>query len=251
MGILRTIGVMALVIGLLLGGGGSVLADGPPNGDPPDDGPPFDGPSFDTPRRGFFGNVTAATTITTGEEYVITLETKQGWTVNVTLTDMAKKYVVPPQSRGPVDLATFVDILDEGEDGDIEEIIGRRVAVLATNVTGVEPGPFTGDARRLMVIPAPDAPPVHGHRVGIVTEYITGTSITIENRAGEETIFDISILPRLLPAGTTEVAEGQFVTVIYHRDPATMTFIAKAIVVHPRVPEGWQTPLPPEGTPTP
>jgi len=121
MKILRTIGILALVAGLVLGGTGSALAQGPPDG-PPGGGPHSPG------KRGLFGTVISVGTVEAGVEYLIHLETKLG-AVQLTINGTAK-YMVPRETHGPQDLVTFVGIVDEDGDGDLEELVGRRLAVL-------------------------------------------------------------------------------------------------------------------------
>ncbi len=213
MKILRTIGILALVAGLVLGGVGSAFAQGPPDG-PPGPGPHSPG------KRGLFGTVTSVTTVTANVTYVISLETKQG-TFDITADDTAK-YMVPRETHGPKDLATFLGIV-----GDPPAIEGRRVAVLVTFTNE-----FTADAIRLMLIPSA---PLHAHRVGVVDTFIPGEGgkIVIIDRVGVSHEFGVSDDTIYRPAEITaaDIVSESYVTVVTKGDPKTGP-IAKAIVLH-------------------
>lgn len=89
-------------------------------------------------------------------------------------------------------------------------------------------------ARAVMVIPGK---PSKIHRVGIVTEYTAGSSITIQDKDGNTYTFTITGEIKLLPperAGT--LAVGSRVTIIAPRDPANGGVIVKGIVIHPSTP---------------
>ena len=219
MKILRTIGILALVAGLVLGGAGSAFAQGPPN------------------KSGFFGTVDSAV------GYVVTLETKEGSTVEVTLP-LAAKYMIPRETKGPpADRDAFELALDGNIDVDITAIEGRRVAVLATNVVEVTSGYFTADVVRLMLIPSPSLPPIHAHRVGIVDAFTAGTSITIIDKDGESHPFTLDGTTVYHPDDIVMGAIiGGCVTVVTTGDPKLGTAIAKAIVLHdPPLPD-WALP---------
>ena len=89
-------------------------------------------------------------------------------------------------------------------------------------------------ARSVMVIPGK---PVKIHRVGIVTEYTPGASITIEDKKGDAFTFTLTPETKLLPADRAgDLAVGSRVTVIAPRDPASGGVTAKGIVIHPDKP---------------
>ena len=220
MKILRTIGILALVAGLVLGGTGSVLAQGPPD-EPPGGGPHSPG------KRGLFGTVDSAV------GYVVTLETKEGSTVEVTLPPTAK-YMVPRETKGPpVDRDGFETILDGTVDEDITAIEGRRIAVLVTFTNE-----STADAIRLMLIPSPAHHRYHAHRVGIVQVFSEGSSITIIDKDGEPHTFTLNGTV-YRPEGTTavDIVVGSPVTVVTTGGPKLGTAIAKAIVLHDELPD--------------
>lgn len=89
-------------------------------------------------------------------------------------------------------------------------------------------------ARAVMVIPGK---PSKIHRVGTVTEYTSGNSISIQDKDGNTYTFVISGEIKLLPAeraGT--LAVGSRVTIIAPRDPASGGVTVKGIVIHPAAP---------------
>lgn len=89
-------------------------------------------------------------------------------------------------------------------------------------------------ARAIMVIPGK---PSKIHRVGIVTEYTAGSSITIQDKDGNTYTFAIASETKLLPAERAGMlAVGSRVTIIAPRNPATGGVIVKGIVVHPAAP---------------
>jgi len=89
-------------------------------------------------------------------------------------------------------------------------------------------------ARMMLVIPGK---PSKIHRVGIVTEYAPGTSITIRDKDGNTYKFAIVGEIKLLPPGrASELTIGSRVTIIAPRDPASGGVVVKGIVVHPAKP---------------
>jgi hypothetical protein len=85
-----------------------------------------------------------------------------------------------------------------------------------------------------MVIPGK---PNKVHRVGIVTEYTEGSSITIQDKDGNTFTFAITSETKLLPAERAETLEvGSRVTIIAPRDPASGGVKVKGIVIHPAKP---------------
>jgi len=89
-------------------------------------------------------------------------------------------------------------------------------------------------ARAVMVIPGK---PSKIHRVGTVTAYAAGSSITIQDKDGNSYTFAITGETKLLPAeraGT--LAVGSRVTIIAPRDPASGGVTVQGIVIHPATP---------------
>lgn len=218
MKILRTIGILALVAGLALGNVGSAFAQGPPD-ELPDRGPHSPG------KRGLFGTVLS---VTVTDNVTFSLETKQG-TFDITADDTTK-YMVPKETHGPQDLATFLGIV-----GDPPEIEGRKLAVLVTLT-----GDFTADAIRLMLMPTSDSPPLHAHRVGVVEAFTAGDGgeIIITDRDGKEHKFKVTDDTVYRPADidpdpSIAIVEGvSYVTVVTKGDPKKADLVAKAIVLH-------------------
>ena len=89
-------------------------------------------------------------------------------------------------------------------------------------------------ARAVMAVPGK---PVIAHRVGTVTEYAAGSSITITAVDGNAYTFALTAETKILPAErAAELAVGSRVTVIAPRDPAALGWTASGIVVHPASP---------------
>jgi hypothetical protein len=207
-----------------------------------------------------FGTVTSVGTVEAGVEYLIHLETKLG-AVDLTINGSAK-YMVPRETHGPKDLAAFLGIVDLNTDDNLEELEGRRLAVLVTNLVEVNTEEFTADAIRLMLIPSPDAPPfqmhhryMYMHRVGVVEDFTPGTdgSITIIDKDGESHTFAVSEdtvyrpsaeddgISGLTGTDLIDAITGGCVTVVTTGDPKLPDPIAKAIVLHDELPD-WALP---------
>ncbi len=84
-------------------------------------------------------------------------------------------------------------------------------------------------ARAVLVIPGQ---PVRVHRVGTVTAYTAGSSITIKATDGNVYTFALTANTQILPANST-IQTGALVTIVAPRDPSTLVWTATAIVVHP------------------
>ena len=76
--------------------------------------------------------------------------------------------------------------------------------------------------------------PALAHRVGIVTAYTPGASLTIQAHDGNSYTFGLTADTKILPADMVgQLAVGSLVTVIAPRDPSGGTLMAAGIVVHP------------------
>lgn len=85
-------------------------------------------------------------------------------------------------------------------------------------------------ALRVVVVPGK---PKHVHRVGEVTAYEVGVSITVKDSKGSTT-FQIAPDIKILPADRAgELKVGARVTIISPRNPSSDKLLAKGIVVHP------------------
>jgi len=232
---LRTISVLLLVFGLLLGSISSVFAQNPPEKTPTahPTSPPLTGQ-----RQGFFGNVTA---VSAGN---ITLATQEGWTVVLELQETTR-YNLPGET-GWVNLNDFTTALG----GSLNALVGRRIVVLTSNVTGSPPGPFVGNAVKVMTIPNPQQP-LFAHRTGIVVQFEVGTSgngsitiVDVHNASHQFTIVGNETL--YFPSGTKSSdiqISDSFVTVVTTANPELQP-AAKAIVLHERIPTGWVSSMP-------
>lgn len=99
---------------------------------------------------------------------------------------------------------------------------GDEVAVLAADVNG------TWVALHVHLIPAK---PVHVHRVGTVTDYQPGKSITLKDKKGETSTFVVTSETKIkFKRGATGVKVGDRVMVSARRDPSTDKFTAKEIL---------------------
>ncbi|MEZ0395940.1 MAG: DUF5666 domain-containing protein [Anaerolineales bacterium] len=86
-------------------------------------------------------------------------------------------------------------------------------------------------ARAVQVIPGQ---PVQTHRVGTVTDYQPGVSITIADAAGKTYTYRLSEETRILPAERADSLQaGARVTVIAPRDVTSTGWTAQGIVIHP------------------
>ena len=119
--------------------------------------------------------------------------------------------------------------------------VGVQVVVQAVK-TAVDPAaPVATEA----VVPAADeftavkvqvvpGKPVRIHRVGVVTAYTPGESITILAKDGQEYTFELSETTKILPEERVDLlVVGAKVTIISRRDPTGGPLAAQGIVVHP------------------
>ncbi|MGE5071888.1 MAG: DUF5666 domain-containing protein [Anaerolineae bacterium] len=149
-------------------------------------------------------------TISAVDASSITLTLADGSSVSVGITPQTKIHVPGPQSAG--------DTL----------VTGMRAVVMAYN----DPNGGSGLVAR-MVIAIPGQP-VRAHRVGTVTAYTAGSSITIQAKDGNSYTFALTADTKILPEErAAALAVGSLVTVIAPRVPASTGWTAKGIVVHP------------------
>ena len=93
-------------------------------------------------------------------------------------------------------------------------------------------------AAMILVIPGK---PEKIHRVGIVTDYQPGVSITIQDKDGETFTFLITPDTKILPPDrASELVVGVYVTIITPRDVTGGPLTAAGIVIHPKA----KTPTP-------
>jgi hypothetical protein len=86
-------------------------------------------------------------------------------------------------------------------------------------------------ARSVAVIPGK---PALTHRVGTVTAYAAGVSITIRAVDGDAYTFSLTTDTKILPLQASELGVDALVTVIAPRDPAAAGSTTTGIVVHPQ-----------------
>ena len=164
----------------------------------------------DKPAKGKHENYKGTVTAVNGDSITLTL--RDDSTVTVSLS--ADTRIKMPGSKG-------------AGIGDIQA--GMNAMVQAIRDQG---GNLT--ARSVMVIPGK---PTKVHRVGVVTAYSAGESITIEDKDGNTFTFSLNDETKLLPADKADtLGVGSRVTVIAPRDPASGGFLAKGIVIHPDMP---------------
>lgn len=143
--------------------------------------------------------------------------------------------------------ATHVKIPTLGSSADLSAVNpGVNAAVRAQQGSD---GAWT--ALSIHVVPGK---PERVHRVGVVTAYTPGESITVQAKDGNSSTFLLTANTKILPSHRADqLAVGSLVTVISRRDVTGGPLTAQGIVVHPQKQEGdgvegSQTP---ESSPTP
>ncbi len=142
---------------------------------------------------------------------------------------------------------TKVKIPTLGKSATVADLyVGERVTVSA-----YEDQDKSLVASMIMAIPGK---PVKIHRVGIVTDYQPGVSITIQSKDDGSFTFIVTDQTKILPPDRAdELAVGVRVTIIAPRDVATGQLIAAGIVIHPTLEGKTKTPktsVTPTVTPT-
>jgi len=123
--------------------------------------------------------------------------------------------------------STKIQIPSLGKDAAVGDILpGVKASI---QIQAGESGEWI--ALRIHVIPGK---PAKIHRVGIVTEYIAGTSITIQSRDDQLYTFLVTPDTKILPEERMgELAASRLVTIICPRDVTGGPHTAIGIVVHP------------------
>lgn len=151
-------------------------------------------------------------TVTAVDSASITLTLRDGSSVTVGLTSDTRIKFPGPKDSAPAGIE-----------------VGANAMVQAIRD---ESGSLT--ARMVMIIPGK---PSKIHRVGTVTAYTAGSSITIQDKDGNTFTFTITSDTKLLPAERADqLAVGSRVTIIAPRDPAGGGVTVKGIVIHPANP---------------
>jgi hypothetical protein len=147
--------------------------------------------------------------------YKGTVESFSGSSLTITLKDGSSATVL---------LDDDTSIHFPGGEGELAE--GLTVGVLAAQSE-------EGDPPVAIKIQVITGKPEKIHRVGIVTSYSPGASITIEGKKGTTT-FAIDPEVKILPEERADLlAVGSSVTIISRRNPAGSDPVASGIVVHP------------------
>jgi len=148
-------------------------------------------------------------TVTAVDSASLTLTLRDGSSVTIGLTSDTKMKFPGPKDSAPTGI-------EKGMTVNVQAIRDQSNNLLAL---------------RVMVIPGK---PSKIHRVGTVTAYTSGASISIQAKDGKTYTFTLSGDTKILPAKRVgQLAVGSFVTIIAPRDVAGGTAVAKGIVVHP------------------
>jgi hypothetical protein len=148
-------------------------------------------------------------TISAVDASSLTLTLEDGSSVQIGLTPATKIHIPGPKGLGNA------------------LTVGMRAFVMAYT----DPAGRQLVARMLHVVPGQ---PVRAHRVGKVTAYTAGSSITIQATDGNSYTFALTSDTKILPEGQAAgPAAGSLVTVIAPRVPSSAGWTAKGIVVHP------------------
>ena len=95
------------------------------------------------------------------------------------------------------------------------------------NVLAVE----TSDGDLALHVNLVPGKPISIQRVGTITAYVAGTSITLKDKKGETSTFMIDAETKIeFKRGATEVKVGEQATVVARRDPSTDQYTARAIL---------------------
>ncbi len=138
----------------------------------------------------------------------ITITLEDGSSQQIGLTSATKIKVPGPQSAG--------DTL----------LVGMRVMAMAYT----DPATNQLVARMVHAIPGQ---PVRVHRVGKVTAYTEGSSITIQATDGNSYTFTLTADTKIINEGqAAPLGVGSLVTIIAPRVPSSLGWAAKGIVVH-------------------
>jgi predicted 3-demethylubiquinone-9 3-methyltransferase (glyoxalase superfamily) len=147
-------------------------------------------------------------TVTGKSASSLTLKLKVGSSVTFVIDDKT-------QIKIPTVKHATVDQINPGVQANVQAVSNSTGALVALKV---------------QVVPGK---PILFRRVGVVTAYTAGSSITIQDKAGNTTTFlltpDTKITPRHL---ANSLAPGVTVTIISRRDPAGGALAAQGIVIH-------------------
>ena len=152
-------------------------------------------------------------TITAVDASSITLALKDGTTITIALTAETRIHI-------PTVKEAAVDGLATGMTAMVQAIRGQDDSLTA---------------RKVVLVPGK---PTKMHRVGIVTAYAVGSSITILAKDGQLYTYSLTEETKILPIERLDLLiVGARVTIISPRDVSTLNQTANGIVVHPPVVE--------------
>src|SRR5574340_66776 len=150
-------------------------------------------------------------TLTAVDPSSLTIALEDGTSVTLTITDETRIRVPGPKAQGDTLLGGF-------------HVVASARSAENNNLF----------ARSVMAIPGQ---PTLTHRVGTVTAYAAGSSISILATDGMTYSFALTTDTKLLPAGLADtLAVDSRVTIIAPRDVSALGWTATGIVVHPPLP---------------
>jgi len=148
-------------------------------------------------------------TITAADAAGITLALKDGTTITIALTVETRIFIPTVKDASPDGLVVGMTAMIQAVRGEDDSLTALKVVLI--------PGK-----------------PAKTHRVGIVTDYAEGLSITIEAKDGELYTYLLTEETKILPIERLDLlAVGARVTIICPRDVSTLDQTATGIVVHP------------------
>jgi len=167
----------------------------------------------------------------------LTVDTGGGGQVVLGITDQTE-FKIPTLGKSAAweDLNVGVQVKVSAREGSSEPEPGDTEVVPSEEPTEAVEASETPAASglvalKVMVIPGK---PAKIHRVGVVTAYTAGESITILAKDGQEYTFVLSETTKILPKDRVDMlGVGAIVTIISRRDPTGGPLAAQGIVVHP------------------
>ena len=148
-------------------------------------------------------------TITAADAGSITLELKDGSSVSIILTEETDFHIPTKKDASASGLEIGMTAMVQAVRGEDDSLTARKVILV--------PGK-----------------PAKIHRVGIITAYAAGASITIQSKDEQSFTFILTDETKILPKGRSDLlAVGALVTIIAPRNVSTLDAAAAGIVIHP------------------
>lgn len=152
-------------------------------------------------------------TITAADASGITLALKDGTAITIALTAETRIHISTVNEASADELAAGMTVMIHAVRGQDDSLTALKVVLV--------PGK-----------------PAKTHRVGIVTAYAAGSSITIQAKDGQLYTYSLTEGTKILPIERLDLLTvGARVTIITPRDVSTLNQTAIGIVVHPAVAE--------------